>query len=49
MILRLLDPTVRDAAAEALGVTYKAMGERAIAPFLSEIEPLKLAKVRIRH
>jgi cytoskeleton-associated protein 5 len=40
------DPTVRDSSAEAIGTAMKLVGEKAIAPFLTEIEPLKMAKIK---
>jgi len=39
------DPTVRDASAEALGTAMKVVGEKAILPFLPDIDNLKMAKV----
>jgi cytoskeleton-associated protein 5 len=40
------DPNVRDAAAEAIGVAMKHLGEKPLQPFISELEPIKLAKVK---
>uniref|UniRef100_A0A4W4GDR1 TOG domain-containing protein n=1 Tax=Electrophorus electricus TaxID=8005 RepID=A0A4W4GDR1_ELEEL len=38
-------PEVRDAAFEALGTAMKAVGERAVNPFLADLDKLKLEKV----
>ncbi|EEZ99362.1 protein mini spindles [Tribolium castaneum] len=42
------DPTVRDSAAEALGILMKLVGEKAIGPFLVELEKdtLKMTKIK---
>ncbi|XP_074041153.1 protein mini spindles-like isoform X1 [Leptinotarsa decemlineata] len=42
------DPAVRESAAEALGTLMKLVGEKAIAPFLVELEKdnLKMAKIK---
>lgn len=40
------DPTVRDAAAEAMGVALKYLGEKNMTPFTADLEALKLAKVK---
>ncbi|XP_053685172.1 protein mini spindles [Sabethes cyaneus] len=40
------DPAVRDASAEALGTAMKLIGEKAIGPFLTEVDALKLAKIK---
>lgn len=40
------DPAVRDAAAEAIGTVMKLMGEKAISPHLTEVDALKLAKIK---
>ncbi|CAL8111536.1 unnamed protein product [Orchesella dallaii] len=40
------DPGVRDAAAEALGVALKHIGEKNMAPFISDLEQIKLQKVK---
>uniref|UniRef100_A0A8C2X274 Cytoskeleton associated protein 5 n=1 Tax=Cyclopterus lumpus TaxID=8103 RepID=A0A8C2X274_CYCLU len=39
-------PEVRDAAFEALGTALKVVGEKAVNPFLSDVDKLKLDKVR---
>ncbi|KAJ8349386.1 hypothetical protein SKAU_G00245160 [Synaphobranchus kaupii] len=39
-------PEVRDAAFEALGTAMKVVGERAVTPFLSDLEKLKLDKIK---
>lgn len=39
-------PEVRDAAFEALGTAMKVVGEKAVNPFLSDLDKLKLDKVR---
>nr|WAW84822.1 CKAP5/XMAP215 [Halisarca dujardinii] len=38
-------PTVRDAAAEALGTVLKVVGDRTMGPFLDNLDSLKMAKV----
>ncbi|XP_062564824.1 protein mini spindles isoform X3 [Armigeres subalbatus] len=40
------DPAVRDSAAEALGTAMKLVGEKAIGPHLTEVDALKLAKIK---
>jgi cytoskeleton-associated protein 5 len=40
------DPTVRDSSAEAVGTAMKLVGEKTIGPFLTEVEALKLAKIK---
>lgn len=40
-------PEVRDAAFEALGTAMKVVGEKAVSPFLSDLDKLKLDKVRL--
>lgn len=40
-------PEVRDAAFEALGTSMKVVGEKAVNPFLTDLDKLKLDKVRI--
>ena len=42
-------PEVRDAAFEALGTAMKVVGEKAVNPFLSDLDKLKLDKVRKRN
>lgn len=37
---------VRDAAAEALGTLLKLLGERTMAPFVDQLDKIKLDKVR---
>lgn len=37
---------VRDAAFEALGTAMKVVGEKAVNPFLADLDKLKLDKVR---
>lgn len=39
-------PEVRDAAFEALGTAMKVVGERAVNPFLADLDKLKLDKVK---
>lgn len=41
-------PEVRDAAFEALGTAMKVVGEKAVNPFLTDLDKLKLDKVRFR-
>lgn len=38
-------PEVRDAAFEALGTAMRAIGEKAVNPFLADLDKLKLDKV----
>lgn len=48
-LLKLLndpDPIVRDNAAEALGTAMKVVGEKAITPFMADIEPIKKTKIK---
>ncbi|XP_023289884.1 protein mini spindles isoform X2 [Orussus abietinus] len=40
------DPTVRDNSAEALGTALKLVGEKAISPFLTDLDNLKMAKIK---
>lgn len=40
------DPAVRDASAEVLATLSKLLGEKVVSPYLSEIDPLKLAKIK---
>lgn len=40
-------PEVRDAAFEALGTAMKVVGEKAVNPFLTDLDKLKLDKVRL--
>lgn len=40
------DPTVRDSSAEALGTAMKLIGERAMMPFLTDIDNLKMTKIK---
>lgn len=40
------DPTVRDNSAEALGTLMKLVGEKAITPFLTDVDNLKMAKIK---
>ncbi|XP_056271762.1 cytoskeleton-associated protein 5 isoform X2 [Pseudoliparis swirei] len=39
-------PEVRDAAFEALGTALKMMGEKAVNPFLSDLDKIKLDKIK---
>ncbi|XP_034389855.1 cytoskeleton-associated protein 5 isoform X2 [Cyclopterus lumpus] len=39
-------PEVRDAAFEALGTALKVVGEKAVNPFLSDVDKLKLDKIK---
>ncbi|XP_017091916.2 protein mini spindles isoform X2 [Drosophila bipectinata] len=43
------DPTVRDSSAEALGTLMKLMGEKAVAPLLTDIDALKMGKIKECH
>lgn len=40
-----IDAGVRDAAAETMGISLKHLGEKNLAPFLADLDQLKLAKV----
>lgn len=40
------DPTVRDCSAEALGTLLKLLGEKAVGPYLVDVDPLKMAKIK---
>lgn len=40
------DPVVRDSAADAIGTAVKLMGDKPIAPFLTDVDALKLAKIK---
>lgn len=40
------DPTVRDSSAEALGTAMKLVGEKNISPFLTEVDALKMEKIK---
>uniref|UniRef100_W4VRR1 Putative microtubule-associated protein n=1 Tax=Corethrella appendiculata TaxID=1370023 RepID=W4VRR1_9DIPT len=40
------DPNVRDASADAIGTAMKLVGEKAISPYLTEVDALKMAKVK---
>lgn len=42
-------PEVRDAAFEALGTALKVAGERAVNPFLADVDKLKVDKVNIQN
>lgn len=39
-------PEVRDAAFEALGTAMKVVGEKAVNPYLADLDKLKLDKVK---
>lgn len=39
------DPTVREPSALALGTAMKVVGERAVAPFLADLDSFKMDKV----
>lgn len=43
------DPVVRDSGAEAIGTAMKLLGEKALVPYLSEVDALKMAKVKEFH
>lgn len=47
-LVYFVDPAVRDSSAEALGTLMKLVGEKAIGPFLVELEKdnLKMTKIR---
>lgn len=49
MLLKTLnepDPTVRDNSAEALGTAMKLIGEKSMMPFLTDIDNLKMTKIK---
>ena len=41
-----IDPTVRDSSAEAIGTAMKVAGEKALMPFLADLEAIKLTKIK---
>lgn len=43
------DPTVRDSSAEAIGTAMKLVGEKTISPFLTDVDPLKMEKIKEYH
>ncbi|CAK9796545.1 Protein mini spindles [Anthophora plagiata] len=40
------DPTVRDSSAEAIGTAMKLIGEKSMMPFLTDIDNLKITKIK---
>uniref|UniRef100_A0A182NZM0 TOG domain-containing protein n=1 Tax=Anopheles epiroticus TaxID=199890 RepID=A0A182NZM0_9DIPT len=40
------DPAVRDASADAIGTAMKLVGEKTIGPYLTEVDALKMAKIK---
>uniref|UniRef100_A0A182SXJ2 TOG domain-containing protein n=1 Tax=Anopheles maculatus TaxID=74869 RepID=A0A182SXJ2_9DIPT len=40
------DPAVRDAAADAIGTAMKLVSEKTIGPYLTEVDALKMAKIK---
>ncbi|XP_055685524.1 protein mini spindles [Lutzomyia longipalpis] len=40
------DPVVRDASAEAIGTAMKLVGDKNISPFLTEVDALKMNKIK---
>uniref|UniRef100_A0A8W7NZH2 TOG domain-containing protein n=1 Tax=Anopheles coluzzii TaxID=1518534 RepID=A0A8W7NZH2_ANOCL len=40
------DPGVRDAAADAIGTAMKLVGDKTIGPYLTEVDALKMAKIK---
>ncbi|KOC71291.1 Cytoskeleton-associated protein 5 [Habropoda laboriosa] len=40
------DPTVRDSSAEAIGTAMKLIGEKSMMPFLTDIDNLKMTKIK---
>jgi cytoskeleton-associated protein 5 len=40
------DPAVRDSAAEAIGTAMKLIGEKTIGPYLTEVDALKMPKIK---
>ncbi|OXU27451.1 hypothetical protein TSAR_002490 [Trichomalopsis sarcophagae] len=45
-ILNEPDPLVRDNAADALGTAMKLVGEKAMSPFLADLDNLKMSKIK---
>jgi len=45
LLFYVIDPTVRDNSAEALGTAWKVVSEKNILPFLTGVDAIKLAKV----
>lgn len=43
------DPTVRDSSAEAIGTAMKLVGEKTISPFLTDVDSLKMEKIKEYH
>jgi cytoskeleton-associated protein 5 len=43
------DPQVRESSAEALGTMMKLIGEKNMAPYLAEVDPLKMEKIKECH
>ncbi|KAI1307658.1 Cytoskeleton-associated protein 5 [Halotydeus destructor] len=41
-----MDGSVRDATAEAIGTAMKVNGEKLMLPFLSDVDPIKMAKIK---
>lgn len=44
--LHIVDPNVRDHAAEALGTATKLVGEKNISPFIGKLDNLKEQKIK---
>ena len=40
------DPNVRDVSAEAIGTAMKLVGEKNVSPFLTDIDNLKMTKIK---
>ncbi|XP_053677299.1 protein mini spindles [Anopheles nili] len=40
------DPAVRDASADAIGTAMKLVGDKTIGPYLTEVDALKMAKIK---
>lgn len=40
------DPTVRDTSADALGTLLKLLGEKAVGPYLVDVDALKMTKIK---
>lgn len=40
------DPTVRDVSAEAIGTAMKLVGEKTISPLLTDVDPIKMTKIK---
>lgn len=46
LLFYFADASVRDSGAEALGTAMKVVTEKAIMPFIGDVEPIKLVKIK---